>query len=334
MKIVCKKLKFNKKTIFGMVILLIIIMLVINPKRYINSCYNGLVCWVKNVLPSLFPFLICTKILTEINFFNKFSNLLAKPTKKLFKAPLIASSVFLISIISGYPVGAKIISDLYNQKAISSKTANKLTTFCSTSGPLFIIGTVGTSLFGSAKIGYIMLFSHILGSIINGIFYRNKYVNENETHYQHEQNTNLNYNKIIANCMKNSISSVLVVGGFITIFYIIIDILIDTNIISFLSYGLDFLLSSLNIKIGESVFSGIIEVTRGCLILSQSNASNLIKCVTGAGLISFGGFSIHFQALAFLNDCKIDTKFYFIQKITHTIFTIIIALLLGIIFLR
>ena len=26
--------------------------------------------WVKNVLPSLFPFLICTKILTELNLYN------------------------------------------------------------------------------------------------------------------------------------------------------------------------------------------------------------------------------------------------------------------------
>lgn len=331
------KVKIKKKInvgqlLLGLAIILIILMLVLNPKKYINSCYNGLSIWVKNVLPSLFPFLICTKILTEINFFDGFTKRLEKPTMKIFKAPKIASYVFLISIISGYPVGAKVISDLYKQNVISEKTANKLTTFCSTSGPLFIIGTVGTSLFCSPLIGYIMLLSHITASILNGIIYRNKYVDLYSNDFNKE--INKNYNKIISNCMTNSILSILVVGGFITIFYIIIDILIDIKVISFLSSGLDFILSPFNLKIGESVFSGLIEVTRGCISLSNLNVSNLAKCVLGTGLISFGGFSIHFQALAFLSECNINTKFYFKQKITHTILSMIIAFIIGFLLLH
>ena len=331
-KILVKKRKLDTRLFIGLALLFIILMLIINPKKYINSCYNGLSVWVKNVLPSLLPFLICTKILTEINFFDGFTKKLSKPTNKIFKAPKIASYVFLISIISGYPVGAKVISDLYKQNAISEKTANKLTTFCSTSGPLFIIGTVGTSLFLSPLIGYIMLFSHILGSFLNGVIYRNKFVDTSNLHYN-KKDYDTNYNKTISNCMNNSITSILLVGGFITLFYIIIDILIDVKVISFLSYGLDFLLSPFGLKIGESVFSGIIEVTRGCITLSTINASNLVKCVIGTGLISFGGFSIHFQALAFLSECNINTKFYFIQKLTHTLLSMLIALLLGLIFL-
>ena len=327
------KQKINiHQLLLGLAIILIITMLVLNPKKYINSCYNGLLVWVKNVLPSLFPFLICTKILTEINFFDGFTKKLEKPTAKLFKAPKIASYVFLISIISGYPVGAKVISDLYKENVISEKTANKLTTFCSTSGPLFILGTVGTSLFCSPLIGYIMLFSHITSSVINGIIYRNKYVDSYSNDFQ--KNINKNYNKIISNCMSNSITSILVVGGFITIFYIIIDILIDIKVISFLASGLDFILSPFNLKIGESVFCGLIEVTRGCISLSNASISNLAKCVVGTGLISFGGFSIHFQALAFLSECNIDTKFYFKQKISHFFLSMIIAFLIGFFILK
>lgn len=326
-----KTKSITNKTLIGLVLILIIVMLIINPKKYINSCHCGLMVWVKNVLPSLFPFLICTKILTEINFFDGFTKKLAKPTMKIFKAPKIASYVFLISIISGYPVGAKVISDLYKQNVISEKTANKLTTFCSTSGPLFILGTVGTSLFGSPLIGYIMLISHILGSILNGIIYRKKYVDDYEIDFK--KSTSTNYNKIISTCMNNSITSVLLIGGFITIFYIIIDILIDLNVITTMANVLNLMLSPFNIKVGESVFCGLIEVTRGCISLSKSNVSNLIKCITSTGLISFGGFSIHFQALAFLSECNINTKFYFKQKLTHTFFSIIIALILGLIFL-
>lgn len=319
--------------LFGLCLLFIIIMLVCNPSKYINSCYNGLVIWAKNVLPCLFPFLICTKALTDINFFNAPSKKCSNICNKLFKAPAIASYVFLISIISGYPVGAKIISDLHQAKQISTKTANKLTTFCSTSGPLFIVGTVGSAMFNSSLIGYIILFSHIAGSVLNGILFKNKFIDNNIQTFANENLKQIDYSNIIASSMKNSILSVLTVGGFIALFYIIIDILQDIGLLNLLSSAINSTLFKNYSNVGESISCGIIEVTRGCLELSKSNASNLIKCVLGTGLISFGGFSIHFQALSFLTTAKVNISFYFKQKICHTLISVAISLIIGLILL-
>lgn len=314
-------------------ITIIMALIISNPAKYINSCYNGLLVWVHNVLPCLFPFLVCTKLLTELNIFNKFSNYFKKIVYKLFKAPPIASYVLLISMISGYPVGAKVISDLYSNGKITSKTANKLCTFCCTSGPIFIVGTVGTIMLKNTKLGVIILLSHLLSNIVNGIIFRNAFVEKDNKQTENEL-IKTDYGQALSKSMQNAVLSVLVVGGFISIFYLLIDILTDIHILNTFSNLINIIFSPLKIKIGSGISSGIIEITRGCLEISKSNCSNLIKCVTCTGIITFGGISIHCQSLSFLSQAKINVKFYFLQKFVHTILSIIICIGLCTIFLH
>lgn len=321
---------FSLQNIICFFIALVMILIISNPARYINSCYNGLLIWVKNVLPCLFPFLVCTKILTELNIFSKFTKFFEKITYKLFKAPPIASYALLISMISGYPVGAKVILDLYQNKQISSKTANKLCTFCSTSGPIFVVGTVGTIMLKSATLGVIILSAHLISNIINGIIFKKAFVEKDDKQIL-DESQDINYGQVLSKSMSNAITSVLVVGGFIAIFYLLIDMLTDAHILNFIGSGINILLSPLKIKIGDSIASGLIEITRGCLDISKLNCSNLIKCVSITGIISFGGFSIHCQSLSFLCQAHINVKFYFLQKLVHTFISIIIAILLCLI---
>lgn len=331
-----KKNKISKKSLaifFATVFLLLLtICLIINPKKYINSCYRGLEIWATSVLPSLFPFFVITKLLSELKsldkFFNKFSGL----NYKLFKAPSHSGYIFGMSIISGYPVGAKLICDFYEKGLIDSDDANKLVTFCSTSGPLFIIGTVGSIMFQSAKIGYILYFSHILSAILNGIVFRNKFAKKsNQT-----QNPTLqkDYQNIISTSMTSSISSIMVVGGFVAMFYMIIDILIDCKILFPISQFINTILSPLGLEnTGNVIASGLVEVTRGCKDLALLSIKPIYSVVIASGLIAFGGLSIHAQSLCFLTKCKVNIKFYFLQKITQTFFACVISFMLGLVFL-
>ena len=48
-----------------------------------------------------------------------------------------------MGITSGYPVGAKVASDLYKDKLCSKIEAERLIAFTNSSGPLFVIGAIG-----------------------------------------------------------------------------------------------------------------------------------------------------------------------------------------------
>jgi hypothetical protein len=51
---------FSKKAVYGYIIsfflLYVIFLLVLNPEKYINSVYRGMLMFALNVLPALFPF--------------------------------------------------------------------------------------------------------------------------------------------------------------------------------------------------------------------------------------------------------------------------------------
>ena len=79
---------------------------------------------------------------------------------------------FIMGIISGYPVGAKIVTKFREDNVCTKEECERLLAFTNNSGPLFIVGTVGISLLGNVSIGIMLLIVHILASITVGIFFR------------------------------------------------------------------------------------------------------------------------------------------------------------------
>ena len=57
------------------------------------------------------------------------------------------SFCFIMGLISGYPVGAKIACEFRKQNICPKTECERLLSFTNNSGPLFIVGTVGISMF-------------------------------------------------------------------------------------------------------------------------------------------------------------------------------------------
>ena len=321
--------KNGKKTkiyvFLSIFIVFLMILMIIKPNLCINSIYSGLSIWAKCVVPSLLPFMFFTKLLTSLNFISKLSAKTEKINKFLFNAPKISGYIFLMSIISGYPVGAKLISEYHKMGIISTKQANKLCTFCSTSGPIFVIGSVGTAMFLNAKLGYIMFVAHVLGAILNGVLYRKMYVDTEEKNFEFSKN----HEVALQESMKDSILSVLIVGGFIAIAFLVIDLFNDINLLKPINFVLDKLLSVFGLSGASSALSsGILEISKGSIILSGLGLSSRAIGTLASFLIGFGGISIFLQAITFLKDANVNLKFYFLQKITHGILSATICFVL------
>jgi sporulation integral membrane protein YlbJ len=317
----------NVKNLFLLITLLIFICaLVISPDKYIKVTFNGIIVWATAILPALFPFMLFTKLLTLTGYVEQVSKGLSKLTNKLYKVPGISAYVFLMSIITGYPLGAKITADLYEEGVINRSQAHRICAFTSNSGPMFIVGTVGVGMLISPTAGYILLLSHILASIINGLIYRN--YNPKELDFKAKSNNKTSQDSesdILTKSMQNSISSVLLIGGYITIFFVITEILSSLQIF----YPITNLFSLIGIEesITKGVLFGFFEITKGCLTIAQTSVLLPIKISLCSLIISFGGFSTAFQSFAFLNKFKISKKFFFLQKISHAILSLLLTAL-------
>lgn len=283
-----------------------LVCMICRPKKFIEVSLDGISAWALCVLPSVFPFMFFTRVLSSLGQMENLTKPFGRFSKKIFKTPPISIYTFLMAILSGYPVGSKMVADLYLQGKITKEDAFKMTSFCSTSGPMFIVGAVGISMFHSAKIGYILLSSHIFGAILNGIIFRNLKVGKELNKQKFALRTQ---NFDLSEVVSNSTLAILSVGAIITIFFIVIECF--TPIFNLFPAPI------------SAFLQGIVEITKGCISLSQI-PGKLSVCLTSF-VISFGGISTILQSLTMLSKLKMPTKLFIFQKFFHGIFSCLIT---------
>ena len=308
------KLKKNFISFFG---IFIIINLLIFSSESIVAVKKGLELWINNVVPSLFPFFVATEILIQTNFVGKLGKILQKPVSKIFNVPGEGAFVLIMGMICGYPSGAKIVSNLKKQGILTLEESERLISFTNNSGPLFILGTVGVSLLNNSKIGYILLFSHIISCILVGIIFRN-WKKEKIKKYRDDLNfvndlNKMDFGEILGKSISSSIVMIVNIGGFIVIFSVIISIFNQ--------------LLNLPQCIGKGVFYGLIELTNGLKIISELNFSKVNSCIISF-LLGFGGLSVLFQVKSIISKEKISIKPYVLGKILQGIFSSVITYIL------
>lgn len=101
------------------------IMLVVKPDYFLDSASRGLLLFATSVLPAIFPFFFCSSLLTAMGAANALSKLGAKPVRVLFNAAPEGAYVLALSMLSGYPIGAATVSDLYRRGVITEAEAKK-----------------------------------------------------------------------------------------------------------------------------------------------------------------------------------------------------------------
>ena len=315
-----KKIPLN--IILSLLILAVIILFVMRPKVGMQACFDGVSVWAKSLLPALFPFFILTGLLTHLGVVEKLSKKISKLTSVVFGCSGVSSYVYLMSILSGYPVGAKITADLYLNNTITSKEAIKITTFTSTSGPLFIIGTVGIAMFNSFYLGLIVLIAHFVGAILNGVLFRSYKISEQDNF--NVQTMDLNLEDI----MLSSIKSILIIGGYVAIFFVLIAIIESYHIFDPLVWGLSKILGlcGLNNISASAIISGVLEVTKGCLVLSTAKLPLKVSAIIATFLISFGGLCIHAQAFTFLRKFGMKYRLFVLIKLCHALLASLVAI--------
>ena len=232
----------------------------------------------------------------------------------------------------GYPVGAKVAVNLRNKNLCSKEECERLISFTNNSGPLFILGTCGISLFGNSLIGLLLLITHLLGSITVGFFFRFwKKDFKTETIYHTSKSENKlqnisvsNLGEILGESIMSAISTTLLIGGFVVLFSVIISILNNSGIINIVSQFFKPLCFKFNLptEIVNSLFTGILEVTNGLNLISGIKLKQIsINIIICSFLLGFGGISVLFQVLSVISKSDLSFKPYIIGKILHGFFS-------------
>jgi sporulation integral membrane protein YlbJ len=270
--------------------------------------------------------------------------------RPLFNVPGSGSFAFAMGIISGYPVGAKVIVDL-KQKGLCTKTeGERLLTFCNNSGPLFILGAVAVGMFHQPAIGSILFIAHFLGSLTVGLCFRFYKSGKNKTKtYKRKQSLSLflkrvikqlkmvrendgrSFGELFGDAIKNSVNLLLKIGGFIVFFSVLINLLKYLKIIQILSQLLSIFLVPLGIEevLLPAIASGLFEITTGIKMISTHLALPFIqKLMVTSFILGWAGLSIHSQVMSIITKMNISIGPYILGKGLHGIFSAIYTYLL------
>lgn len=308
-----------KNNLINILLCTFIISLLVFSKGNIIAAKQGLNLWVNSVVPSLFPFFVSIELLSYTSIPLFLGKCLNKFIKPLFNVPGIGAYIFIMGLISGYPTGAKLIAKYRNQSILTREESERLLTFTNNSGMLFIIGTVGITLFQNNTIGILLLITHILSCITVGLIFRfwkrekNSYTKNNLFIETNEKNSNPLYTSIV-----KAINTCLIIGGFIVLFNIIISILDSLNILKLFSNVITPLTTALNInnKFNISIISGLFEITNGISSISSiPNKFLSTNIIITAFLLGFGGISVILQIYTVIENTDISIIPYIIGKI-------------------
>ena len=108
-----------KKKISLLFIFLLFLFLLCFPAEALAASRDGLKLWLETLLPTLLPFMILTGILVRTDGIIKILHPIVPFFKVVFGLSPGGTYVFLLGLLTGYPMGAKLAADLYYAGKIS-----------------------------------------------------------------------------------------------------------------------------------------------------------------------------------------------------------------------
>lgn len=164
-------MKKNVKTFLLTLLFFILTCLLLTyPKDSLSFSLTGLQLWFNRMIPTLLPFMILSGIMIRLNLTEPFVRLLKPLLNPILHISANGLYAVVIGFLCGFPMGAKVIADLYGCEKISRREASYLLAFCNNIGPVYFLSFVLPTLGLSERLPY--LFGMYGLPFLYGIFLR------------------------------------------------------------------------------------------------------------------------------------------------------------------
>ncbi|MCG7342764.1 hypothetical protein MHZ92_01390 [Sporosarcina sp. ACRSL] len=277
----------------------LIALFILQPGIAHDGAEAGAKLFVHALLPYLLPYIILTQWLLKVP--------VEQQSKSAFKRYMKA---YVLGSFGGFPVGAVTVTEMVKNGELSKRESGFLLAACHAPGPMFILGFVGTELFGDSMSGWKLLGAIHMANILFllcSMFALKRNLSGIET-------TPLQINK------KQSSSPFLEsIKESSTVI-----ILVATTVIFFSSLGnvLTTAISkafTIDLGITKTVLLALFEMTSGVQSATDHFFSSPVFPFLIAAIISLNGLSIHMQVFVIAKTVNIPLFPYFLSRLWSVI---------------
>ena len=249
---------------------------------------DALVLCAQSVIPALFPFFVVSSLFIDLGCAAVLGRSLAPVMHRLFGVSGAGGTAFLLGIIGGYPVGGRTAGELYRSGQCEREECERLLAFCNNAGPSFILGIAGLGCFGSVRVGAWLYLIHVGAAVMVGLLFRST----SRQMGRPEKTETPRWADALIEAVRGGAMSMVNICAFVVFFLVILR------------------LFSRFTGIQHGAILGIVEMTNGILRLANDRRG----FIWAAGLLGWGGLSVHCQTAAVLSGSGLSLKRYFIGK--------------------
>jgi sporulation integral membrane protein YlbJ len=323
----------------ALLVSLLTLSLVIYPKEGVEAAVAGLKVFWDIVLPSLLPFFILSEIMLGMGVVHFIGVLLEPLMRPLFNVPGVGAFALSMGLAAGYPMDAVITAKFRRSGMCTRIEGERLLSFTNTADPLFIFGAVAVGMFGRPELGLLLGMAHYLSSFTVGIifkYYHHKKKGDAKAEisdanqesiikrafralFKARREDGRTFGKLMGDAVRESMMTLLMIGGFITFFAVLVRILTAIGVLGALTPFFAGILKLLGIDphLTHSLFNGILEIDLGTMASSKALAPLLDKVMIASWIIAWSGLSVHGQVASVIHDTDIRMTPYVIARFLH-----------------
>ncbi|MDR2909325.1 MAG: hypothetical protein LBU86_05535 [Oscillospiraceae bacterium] len=249
---------------------------------------RGLLICGEVLIPALFPFMALCCWLNRTEAAGLISRPLTPVTRHIFRLPGELGATALLSVIGGYPTGAKMISILLKQKRINKDTAKRMLCFCYGGSPSFLISAVGAGMLGSRRLGAALYLTQAAATFLTGAVFSLRAPRIRDKSYALKKSEGVSG---LVEAVRDASGAMLNMCAWAVLFSGIISLAAASGL-----KGAIVALIPIRPEYSGALLAGLLEVTGGSLLACASGGRGALALV--AIICSFGGLSIIFQVVS------------------------------------
>ena len=304
--------------LFGVFSLFCIALILKNTEAAVEYVTRGLRLSASTVIPSLFPFMVLSELVVSSGAVTRIPRPLLAPLRRLLGLPDAGVCAVLLGLLCGFPVGARCTVSAYESGDLTRTEAERALLSASCPSSAFLIGAVGSSLWGNRRFGIALYATVLFTALLSGVLANGLRKKEAATKAPSMPFFVTRPRKspaaLFCEAVKSSLLGILSVCAYVVFF--------------------SALMGTLELVLGRLALSQTLAAGLSCLFeLSNGigQASALGNAHVGAYLCAFAagwsGLSVHCQMLSVCDGKGLSLRPYLVSKLFQGLFC---ALLFGI----
>lgn len=329
--------------ILGVAACLVVGCIVIYPDQILRSSLEGLSIWWKIVFPALLPFLILVEIMAGLGVMHFIGGLLDPAMRRLFGLPGLAGWCLTVGWMAGAPATARQIAALRKDGVFTRQQAEQLMGLAHAASPVLIMLVISAGFLAQPALGLPLLAIHWLGASLAAIATRQR-SGSGSAEREQAMRTDLDqpwpgllrhslramararkadgrpFGRLLGDSVFESIQKLMVIGGYMIFFSVLIKILLLLGIGQALIQLVSGALQAVGLPdaLAVAAVHGLFEQHLGAYALHSAAADRWTMAAI-SGLLGWSGWCLHAQVKAASAGTDLRYRAFLLFRLTHAV---------------